>query len=360
MAQNHLFDPLRIRSLELKNRLWVSPMCQYASEHRDGMVEDWHRIHYGSMARGGAGLVMVEATAVLPEGRISPQCLGLWSDAHIEGLRQIVDFAHSQGSAMGIQLAHAGRKASTHAWFPGANKLSVPLESGGWETVAPSALPFWEYREPHALSAEGIDGVVDAFVTAAERASQAGFDVIEIHAAHGYLLHEFLSPFSNTRSDQYGGSLENRARLLRRIVRSIREEHPDLPLFVRISATEWVEGGFTLTEATQVATWLGEDGADLVDVSSGANLPDVKIPVGPGFQVPLSAHIKTESGMRTAAVGFITNAQQADEIVTSGKADAVFVGRPALRDPHIGLTWARALQITDVPVPHSLWRGYAS
>lgn len=358
MTVTRLFDPMQIRSLTVRNRVWIAPMCQYSSFNEDGHTNDWHFVHYGSMARGGAGLIIVEATGVLPEGRISPQCLGLWSDDHIAGLARIVDFAHSQGAKMGIQLAHAGRKGSTYPWMPDAPAGSVPLDAGGWPTVAPSAIAFGDFREPTALTLEQIDEIVEAFVAAASRAITAGFDVLELHSAHGYLLHEFLSPLSNQRDDEYGGSLENRARLHRRIVTAIRAIHPDVPLFARISATEWVDGGFDVDEAATVAGWLGEDGIDLIDVSSGGNVADARIPVRASYQVSLAASIKEATGMPVTAVGLITEAAQAESIVTTGQADAVFVARAALRDPHLALNWAPAVH-AKVSLPDQLWRGYA-
>lgn len=359
MVPPRLFDAVRVRNLEVRNRLWVSPMCQYASIKQDGRVEEWHRVHYGSMTRGGAGMVITEATAVTPEGRISPQCLGIWSDDHAEDLRQIVDFAHAQGTAMGVQLAHAGRKASTRVWFPGHDRLSVPLDEGGWETVAPSPIASEGLREPIELSTTAIDDIIAAFVSAADRAVRVGFDLLEIHAAHGYLIHEFLSPFSNHRTDEYGGSLENRARLLRRVASSLRATHPEVPLSVRMSVTEWVDGGFDLNEAIIVASWLKEDGIDLIDVSSGGNTAGATIPIRPSYQVPLAAELKAATGMLVSAVGLILDAAQADSIVSTGQADIVFVGRAALRDPHVGHNWARDLGLAEEPVPNSLWRGYA-
>lgn len=359
MAISRLYDPVRIRNLEVKNRLWVSPMCQYMAHNQDGRVREWHRVHYGALTRGGAGLVVIEATGVLSEGRISPQCLGIWTDDHAEDFRSMIEFAHTQGTAMGIQLGHAGRKASTRAWFPDSDRLSVPIEEGGWETVAPSPLASEGLRQPHELTEAGIDEIIEAFVQAASRAVRVGFDLIEIHAAHGYLLHEFLSPFSNHRGDSYGGSLENRARLLRRIVSAVRAIQPNVALSVRISATEWLDGGFDIDEAITVSRWLSDDGADLIDVSSGGNTAGATIPVRPSYQVPLAAQLKENTGMLVGTVGLILDAVQADSIVSTGQADVVFVGRAALRDPHVGHNWARELGVSDSTVPNSLWRGYA-
>lgn len=358
MSVTRLFDPITIRGTQIRNRVWISPMCQYSSFEHDGHTTDWHFVHYGVMARGGAGLVMVEATAVTPDGRISPNCLGIWDDEHLAGLSRIVSFAHTQGAAIGIQLAHAGRKGSAHPWMPNSPAGSVPLDEGGWTTVAPSTEPFEGMREPHALSEAELDDVVVAFRKAAQRASGIGFDVIELHAAHGYLLHEFLSPLSNLRDDAYGGSLENRARLLRRIAQAVRGDLPNVPLFVRISATDWVAGGLTLEESTQVARWLSEDGVDLIDVSSGGAVSYAQIPVRPAYQVPLADTIRRESGMLVAAVGMITSAVQADSIVSTGQADAVFVARAALRDPQLGLNWSKELRDDRAAVPDQLWRAY--
>ncbi len=341
-----LFSPLTIRSITLKNRLVVSPMCQYSAQ--DGMANDWHLVHLGSRAVGGAGLVFTEAAAVLPEGRISPEDLGIWNDEQIAPLQRITNFITAQGSVPGIQLAHAGRKASTYApWKP---QGQVPVSQGGWQSVAPSALPYYETdHAPKALSVAEIETVVAAFRTAASRALQAGFKVIEIHAAHGYLIHEFLSPYSNTRTDDYGGSFENRIRLLLQIVTAIREVWPvELPLFVRISATEWTDGAWTVDDSVQLANVLKTMEADLVDCSSGANIPGVRIPIVPMYQLPLAAQVKKESGIMTGAVGLITTAQEAESIIASQQADLVFMARELLRDPYFPLHAAWQLGV-DVP-----------
>ena len=340
-----LFQPFALRGLEFRNRLWVSPMCQYSAPGEgpeQGVPGDWHLQHLGGLARGGAGLVMVEATAVVPEGRISPNCLGLWNDAQEQAFARIVPLVHPHGARIGIQLAHAGRKGSTHPMLPDRPNGSVPLGEGGWQTVAPSALPFGDYAAPHALSTTEIAGVVESFAQAADRAVRAGFELIELHAAHGYLLHQFLSPFSNEREDEYGGSPENRARLVREIARRIRADHPALPLLVRVSATEWVDGGFDPEAATQLAGWLAEDGVDLIDVSSAANVPDVRVPVGPSYQVALAAQLRT-AGLPVGAVGLITSAEQAEGILASGQADVVFLGRALLENPHLPIAWAHRL-----------------
>src|SRR5690606_19377965 len=327
-----LFSPLKIRNLELRNRFVVSPMCQYSSV--DGNATDWHMVHLGGFARGGAGLVIMEATAVVPEGRISPDDMGIWSDTHILSLRRIVDFIHSQGAAAGIQLAHAGRKAGTYALWKG--KGQVPLEEGGWYTVAPSAIPFYDQdRVPEALDEQGIRKVIDAFVAGAERSLRAGFDVVEIHAAHGYLIHQFLSPLTNQRTDQYGGSFENRIRFLVEIVEAVRSVWPeDKPLFVRISATDWTAEGWTVEDSVALARVLKPLGVDLMDCSSGAIKPGIKIPVEPLYQVFLADRVKREADILTGAVGLITTAQQSEDIVTNQQADLVFIGREFLRDPH--------------------------
>jgi 2,4-dienoyl-CoA reductase-like NADH-dependent reductase (Old Yellow Enzyme family) len=337
-----LFDPLTIRDLTFANRVFVSPMCQYSS--RDGYANDWHFVHLGSRAVGGAGLVVTEATAVLPEGRISPEDLGIWADGHIEMLSRIVSFIHEQGSIAGMQLAHAGRKASTRRPWEGSG--TIPEAEGGWKkVVAPSALPFAEsYPMPQALTNDGIQEVVSAFATAARRACQAGFRVIEIHAAHGYLIHEFLSPLSNKRSDDYGGSFENRTRLCREIVAAVRSEWPkELPLFLRISSNDWVDGGWTISESVKLAGELKQIGVDLIDCSSGGNVPHAKIPVGPGYQTHFAERIRREAGIMTGAVGMITSPIQAEHIIRAEQADAVIIAREFLRDPYWPLRAAREL-----------------
>jgi 2,4-dienoyl-CoA reductase-like NADH-dependent reductase (Old Yellow Enzyme family) len=339
-AMPNLFDPFKLRGRTFQNRIVVSPMCQYSS--RDGFANDWHFVHLGSRAAGGAGLVITEAAAVLPEGRISPQDLGIWSDAHIAPLKRITGFIHEQGSVAGVQLAHAGRKASTYRPWDGHG--IVPESEGGWrKVVAPSALKFAEgYPFPEALTEAGIREVVNGFSDAARRALEAGFDVVEIHAAHGYLLHEFLSPFSNQRQDRYGGSFENRTRLLHEVAAAVRAVWPEaLPLFVRISATDWETGGWDLDQSIALARRLKPLGVDLFDCSSGGNLPDAKIPVGPGYQVPFAERIRRESGMPTGAVGLITSPAQAGQILHNGQADLVLIARESLRDPYWPLHAAR-------------------
>ena len=334
-----LFQPFTIRSIQFRNRIFVSPMCQYSAT--DGFANDWHLVHLGSRAVGGAGLIIVEATAVSAEGRISPGDLGLWKDEHIEPLKRITTFLEQNGAVAGIQLAHAGRKASHTAPWKGGEILSE--EEGGWQTVAPSALPFkGGTPAPTELHAEGIKKVINDFKTAATRALQAGFKVVEIHAAHGYLLHEFFSPLSNHRTDEYGGSFENRIRLLIEITEAVRAVWPaDLPLFVRISATDWVEGGWTANDSVQLASVLKEKGVDLIDCSSGGNVPGAKIPVGPLYQVEFSEQIKKAVDILTGAVGMITNVEEADKVIEEGKADVVLLARQFLRDPYFPLHAAK-------------------
>jgi 2,4-dienoyl-CoA reductase-like NADH-dependent reductase (Old Yellow Enzyme family) len=342
-----LFDSVAIRDVKFDNRVFVSPMCQYSSQ--DGYANDWHFVHLGSRAVGGAGLVFTEATAVLPEGRISPQDLGIWDQAHIEMLSRIVRFIHEQGSIAGMQLAHAGRKASTRRpWEEPAG--AVPENEGGWKkVVAPSAIPFVDsYPMPQALTSDGIQEIVAAFAAAARRACQAGFRVVEIHAAHGYLIHEVLSPLSNKREDEYGGSFENRTRLCRQIVRAARSEWPkELPLFLRISATDWVDGGWTIEDSVKLARELKQMGVDLIDCSSGGNVAHAKIPVGPGYQTAFAERIRREAEIMTGAVGMIISSVQADHVIRTGQADAVIMAREFLRDPYWPLRAAREL---DQPI----------
>ena len=346
---SYLFTPLTIRELTFKNRIVVSPMCQYSSV--DGFANDWHLVHLGSRAVGGAGLVLTEATAVSPEGRISPQDLGIWKDEHIPVLRRIVQFVRAQGSEIGIQLAHAGRKASMPSPWNG-NK-AIPEKEGGWSVVAPSAVPFNEYYGiPIALTAAGIAQVITDFKAAAHRAMLAGFKVVEIHAAHGYLLHEFLSPLSNHREDEYGGSFENRARLLLQVVEAVRTVWPVIyPLFVRLSVSDWVEGGWGEEESKQLATLLHERGVDLIDCSSGGLSPAQKIAVGPSYQVPFSEGIRKATGMLTGAVGMITDAAQAESILSNGQADLIIMARELLRDPYFPLHAANELDYKEVHWP---------
>jgi 2,4-dienoyl-CoA reductase-like NADH-dependent reductase (Old Yellow Enzyme family) len=336
-----LFSPFQLRSVTFPNRIGVSPMCQYST--RDGFATDWHLVHLGSRAQGGAGLVMIEASAVLPEGRISSADLGIWKDDHIPMLERIAAFVHSQGARAGIQLAHAGRKGSMTAPFMGERLLTE--EEGAWTPVAPSAIAFSpKYAVPQALDQAGINAILDAFARAAHRSFTAGFDLVEIHAAHGYLLHEFLSPLANQRTDSYGGAFENRSRLVLQVAEAVRSEWPDhLPLFVRISATDWAEGGWTIDDSVQLARALREGGVDLVDVSSGGMVPYAQIPASPGYQVPFATRIRAEAGIPTAAVGMITEPNQADAIIERGEADLVLLAREMLRDPYWPLHAAIAL-----------------
>ncbi|MGO4679903.1 NADH:flavin oxidoreductase/NADH oxidase [Microbacterium sp. 2MCAF23] len=338
---SHLFSPLTIRSVTLSNRLWVSPMCMYSAV--DGVPQEWHHAHLAQFASGGAGLIVAEATAVVPEGRISPRDTGLWNDAQRDAWASIVDAVHARGARIGVQLAHAGRKAST--WWPWAEERgSVPAAQGGWTTVAPSAIAFEGFDAPEALDASGIAGVVDAFAVAARRALDAGFDVLEIHGAHGYLLHQFLSPLSNHRDDAYGGSLENRARLLLEVTDAVRRvAGDDVPVFMRISATDHAPGGFTPDEAAVVAEWAVEHGADLIDVSSGGLVAHQRIEVHPGYQVPLAAAVRQGGRIPSSAVGLLTSGAQAESVLAEGAADAIFAGREWLRDPHFGLRAAHEL-----------------
>jgi 2,4-dienoyl-CoA reductase-like NADH-dependent reductase (Old Yellow Enzyme family) len=337
----HLFTPLNIREVTLRNRIAVSPMCQYSST--DGFANDWHLVHLGSRAVGGAALVMVEATAVEPRGRITPGDHGLWKDEHIEMLSRITTFIKSQGAVPGIQIAHAGRKASCRVPWQGGTV--IPLSEGGWQSVAPSAIAFHEgERIPTALSRMEIDSLAQDFAVVAGRALAAGFEVLEIHSAHGYLLHEFLSPLSNKRQDEYGDSFENRVRFLLEVTDSVRAVWPDrLPLWVRISATDWVEGGWNADESVRLAGLLRQKGVDLIDCSSGGLLPYAKIPNTPGYQVPFADRIKREAGILTGAVGLITEPQQADAIIRASQADLVLLARASLRDPYWPLHAAQTL-----------------
>jgi 2,4-dienoyl-CoA reductase-like NADH-dependent reductase (Old Yellow Enzyme family) len=337
----HLFSPLKLRDVTIRNRVFVSPMCQYSSEN--GMPTPWHLVHLGSRAVGGAGLVMVEATAVSPEARISPDDSGIWSDAHAQAFVPIVSFVQSQGAVPAVQLAHAGRKASTMVPWKGRTK--VGLSNGGWQTIAPSAIPFNdEYPMPREMTRADMDAVTDQFVAAARRSRTAGFRVVELHMAHGYLLHEFLSPLSNLRKDEFGGSLENRMRFPLRIAHAVREVWPgELPLFVRISCTDWSPSGWDLPQSIRFCKELRDLGVDLIDCSTGGNVAAAKIPLSPGYQVPFSEAIRREVGIPTGAVGLITDAKQAEEIIASGRADAVLLARALLRDPYWPLHAAQAL-----------------
>jgi 2,4-dienoyl-CoA reductase-like NADH-dependent reductase (Old Yellow Enzyme family) len=336
-----LFSPLELRTLHIRNRIFLSPMCQYSTA--DGLAGDWHLVHLGSRAVGGAGLVMAEATAVAPEGRISPDDLGIWSDAQAERLAPITGFIRMQGAVAGIQLAHAGRKAGTDAPWRGGRPLAT--EEGGWQALAPSPLPFAEgFAVPHALDEAQLEQIVAQFVAGARRAQAAGFQVVEVHMAHGYLLHSFLSPLANQRSDEYGGSFENRIRLPLRVAAAVRECWPqEWPVFVRISATDWVEGGWDLAQSIALCQRLRELGVDLIDVSSGGLTADAQVPAAAGYQTPFAAAIRQQADIHTSTVGLITEPMQAEHILQTGQADAVALGREMLRDPYWPLHAARVL-----------------
>jgi 2,4-dienoyl-CoA reductase-like NADH-dependent reductase (Old Yellow Enzyme family) len=338
-----LFTPITIRSLTIRNRVWVPPLCQYSVSSRDGVPHDWHLVHLGAMAAGGAGLVIAEATAVTPEGRISDHDTGLWNDEQAEAWSRITSFLHSQGAASGIQLAHAGRKASI--WpEPMRRPGSQPIDDGGWQTVSASAIAFDGYHEPVALDEAGILQVVERFRLAARRAVAAGFDLVEVHAAHGYLVHQFLSPLSNVRTDRWGGSLENRARLLLELVRAVRAEIGEgMPLFVRFSATDWTPGGWDEAQTATVARWAQDAGADFFDISTGGLVASADIPIGPGYQAHFAEYVGERSDAPVSAVGRITNARHADDLVAAGRADAIMFGKAMMRDPHFALRAAHEL-----------------
>lgn len=346
MARPHLFSELRIKDVTLRNRIGVSPMCQYSSE--DGVANDWHLVHLGSRAVGGAGLVICEATAVTPEGRISPSDAGLWNDSQIDPLIRVNRFIEAHGAVPGIQLAHAGRKAGTHRPWEGRGQ--VPESAGGWLSAGPSALAFDPANErvPHELSRDEIAGIVNEFRAAAVRSRAAGYRWLEIHAAHGYLAHEFLSPLSNKRADEYGGSFDNRIRFTLEATRAVRSVWPEnLPLTMRISATDWTAGGWTPEDSVELARRLRDEGVDLIDCSSGGNVPHARIPVAPDYQVFLSDKLRREAGVLTAAVGMITEARQADAIIREGRADLVLLARELLRDPYWPLHAAKTLGADD-------------
>lgn len=345
----NLFDPLAQRSLELRHRLVISPMCQYSAT--DGLPDDWHRVHLGSRAVGGASLVITEATAVSADGRITHGDTGLWNEAQVEAWRPIVGFIKSSGALAGIQLSHAGRKASAQRPWEGGKALSAG--NGEWLTVAPSAVPFDAgWPAPRALDAAGIQQIVADFRAAAQRALSAGFQLVELHAAHGYLLHQFLSSLSNQRSDDYGGSFENRTRIVREVIAAVREVWPaELPLWLRISATDWAENdaGWNIEQSVQLAKQVKPLGVDLIDVSSGGNLAHARIPTGPGYQVPFAARIRREADIATGAVGMISEPEQAQAIIANGEADVVLTARESLRDPYFARRAAKALGVTLAP-----------
>ena len=345
-----LFEPISIRNLSVRNRIWVPPMCQYSCEEMDGVVGNWALVHYTSFAKGGAGLVIAEATGVTPEGRISPWCAGIWNDEQQIAWEAVVDSVHLNGGKIGIQLAHAGRKGSTHTEWTGVG--SVALSEGGWQTVSSTDQPFEGYAAPRKLALEELDGIRQAFVDAARRAVHAGFDLLEIHAAHGYLLHQFLSPITNQRDDIYGGSLENRARLLVEIVLGVRNEiGDDLPLAVRFSATDWIEGGWTEEETATVAKWCEEAGADLFDISTAGLSTAQKLTVGPGYQVPYAEFVGSRVEAPVSAVGMITAGTQAEEILENGIVEIVMIGRAALGDPYWPIRAAKELGVEIDYIP---------
>jgi 2,4-dienoyl-CoA reductase-like NADH-dependent reductase (Old Yellow Enzyme family) len=352
-----LFEPITLRGVTARNRIWLAPMCQYSAA-ADGLPTDWHLVHLGARATGGFGLVMTEAAAVVPEGRISPQDVGIWSDAHVEAWSRITAFLRANGAVPATQLAHAGRKASTFAPWRGTG--SVPAERGGWTAVAPADAAYPGYAVPQGLSREEIGGIVTAFAAAARRADAAGFEVVELHAAHGYLLHQFLSPLSNLRTDSYGGSFENRTRIVRETVEAVRAALPSrAALLVRLSATDWVEGGWTAGETVELSAQLAGLGVDLVDVSSGGLDPRQRIAVGPGYQVPFARDVRAKAEVATGAVGLITDPAQAQAVLDEGAADVVLLARAALREPAWPLRAAHELGAEGpYPVPYTrgAWR----
>jgi 2,4-dienoyl-CoA reductase-like NADH-dependent reductase (Old Yellow Enzyme family) len=348
-----LFSPINVRGITAKNRMWVAPMCMYSCEAKDGVVTPFHLVHYGARALGGAGLIIVEATAVRADGRITPWCTGIWNQAQVEAWKPVTAFIKANGSVPAIQLAHAGRKASTHRDGSG----SLTLADGGWQTVSSTDEAFDGFFAPHQLETAELPGIVEAFVSSANNAVEAGFEALEIHAAHGYLMHQFLSPISNHREDEYGGSLENRARLLIEIVSGIRAAvGNDVPLFIRFSATDYREGGWDEAQTAQVAKWCADAGADLFDISSGGLITGVTIPSGPGYQVPLSEFVAERVEEPVTAVGQITEPKQAEEILQRGEVEVIMIGRAALRDPHWALRAAAELGV-DVEWPVQYQRG---
>lgn len=351
-----LFEAITIRDLTVRNRVWVAPMCQYSAEERDGVPTEWHLVHYGARATGGAGLVVVEATAVSPEGRISPWDTGIWNEEQADGWAYIIDFMHSQGAAVGIQLAHAGRKASVYREWSGHG--SVPISDGGWQSISATDEAFPGYAAPRKLETAEVSDVVKEFINAARRAQDAGFDAIEIHAAHGYLIHQFLSPLTNTRNDIYGGTLENRARMLLEIVTGIRAEVGEgMLILIRFSATDYVEGGWDEEQTSTVATWCAEAGADLFDISTGGLVTGVQIPIGPGYQVPIAEYVADRVDEPVAVVGQITTGEQAEEILQRGNVDVIMIGRAELRDPMWPLRAAHDLGVEVDYWPNQYSRG---
>lgn len=356
-----LFSPITLRGLEIRNRVWLAPMCQYQVTEHDGVPRDWHQVHYGARATGGFGLMVAEATAVSPEGRISPNCTGLWNEEQVRAWRHITDFAHRQGTPMGIQLNHAGRKASTYPWLPDYPSGTQPIAEGGWPTVGPSAIAMAGQGVPRALELSEIVGIIEDFAAAAERAVRAGFDTVEIHGAHGYLLHQFLTPLANQREDAYGGSFDNRTRLIREVVSAVRAVIPEsMPLLVRLSATDWIEGhpSWDPDQTVALVARLKELGVDAVDISTGGAAP-ARIVLSPGYQVPFARRVKAETGLPTSAVGLITTPHQAEKLIDAGDADIITIGRAALREPSWPLRAAHDLGVdkAEIPYPPSYWRG---
>ena len=350
-----LFESVKLRQLEVKNRIWISPMCQYSSENKDGMPGSWQQLHLGSRAIGGAGLIIVEASGVAPEGRITPWCTGIWNNEQAAAWKEIVDICHSHGAKVAMQLAHAGRKASVHREWSGVG--SIPISEGGWQTVSATDVAFGQYAPPRKLAVAEIKELVQAFADAAVRSVTAGFDAVEIHGAHGYLIHQFLSPLSNDREDEYGGSLENRARVLMEIIQAVRSVIPDtMPLFLRLSATDYAPDGWDQDQTAEVSGWATDAGVDLIDVSSGGLITGVKIPSGPGYQVPFANHIAERIKKPVSAVGQITEAKQAEEILQSGNVDVILIGRASLRDPYWPLRAAHELGV-EVQWPKQYERG---
>jgi 2,4-dienoyl-CoA reductase-like NADH-dependent reductase (Old Yellow Enzyme family) len=343
-----LFSPLTLRALTVRNRLWIAPMCQYSVFAEDGIPTDWHLVHLGQFASGGAGLVLTEATAVTPDGRISPRDTGIWNDEQAAAWARIAAFIRSQGAAAAMQLGHAGRKGSTFPAWGTDGRGTVPEADGGWQAVGPTDQPFGRYDSPVALDRDGIARIVQAFADAAGRAVAAGFDIVEIHAAHGYLLHQFLTPLVNTRTDRYGGSLENRARFLLEVVEAVRATVGETVVMVRFSATDWREGGWNEADTASVARWAADAGADFFDISTGGAVADVEIPLSPGYQVPFASHVREHAGVPVSAVGLITDPSDAEDIVGSGRADAVMIAREALRDPHFALRAAALAGVDDL------------
>lgn len=351
-----LFEPIKIRELEIRNRIFIPAMCQYSCENQDGVIGEWHLVHLGARAVGGAGMIIAEASGVTPEGRISPWCPGIWNYEQVAAWARVNHFIHSQGAKSAIQLAHAGRKGSTYRDWSG--KGSVPIELGGWQTVSSTNVAFEGYEAPRELSTEEVIELIQDFAKAAKNAVLASFDAVEIHAAHGYLIHQFLSPITNHRTDEFGGSLENRARILLEIIKAIRAEVGEmLPIFVRFSATDYREDGWDVEQTTQVAKWCAEVGADLFDISSGGLITGVKIPSGPGYQVPFAEQVAQEVSQPVGAVGQITDAQQAENILQDGDVDIILVGRASLRDPNWALRAAHELNVEVDYWPDQYYRG---